>query len=142
MLPNENQKELFYLLALSFVKDIGPISARALLARFENAHHIFNASSKELKGVEGIGDVRAATLHNKEVFIRAEKELLFCEQENITILPYHHPKYPKRLLNCIDAPLLLFYKGTTDLNTQKIVSIIGTRKNTDYGERCCELLRR
>jgi DNA processing protein len=41
-------------------------------------------------------------------------------------------------LNCYDSPSLLYYKGEADLNTSKIVAIIGTRNNNDYGKTVCE----
>ncbi|MGB8195264.1 MAG: DNA-processing protein DprA, partial [Chitinophagaceae bacterium] len=50
------------------------------------------------------------------------------------------PAYPQRLLHCYDAPALLFYKGTADLNASKIVAIVGTRNNTDYGKHVTETL--
>ena len=140
MLPNEQKDEQFFHLALSFVKDVGPITGRALLARFGSAENIFKANTKELKSVEGMGDVRAAAFKEKEVFIKAEQELNFCKKENISIITLKETNYPKRFLNCEDAPLLLYQKGDADLNVAKVVSIIGTRKNTDYGERCCEQL--
>jgi DNA processing protein len=33
---------------------------------------------------------------------------------------------------------LLFYKGTADLNASKVVAIVGTRSNTDYGKQFTE----
>ena len=50
------------------------------------------------------------------------------------------PKYPQRLLNCYDAPVLLFYKGGADLNASKILAIVGTRSNTEYGKLFTEKL--
>lgn len=140
MLPNDNQQELFFQLALSFVKDVGPITGRALLARFENAENIFKASSKELISVDGMGLSRISAIKDVEVFKKAEKEFEFCEKEKISIVTLKDAHYPKRFLNCEDAPLLFFYKGNANLNVSKVISIIGTRKNTDYGDRCCETL--
>lgn len=140
MLPNEKQEEQFFHLALSFVKDVGPITGRALLARFGTAENIFKASTKELKLVEGMGDVRVASFKDNNVFMKAEKEMVFCDKESINIITLKDTTYPKRFLNCEDAPLLLYQKGDTNLNVAKVMSVIGTRKNTDYGERCCEQL--
>jgi DNA processing protein len=44
------------------------------------------------------------------------------------------------LLNCYDSPTLLFYKGPADLNASKIVAIVGTRTNTEYGKQFTERL--
>jgi DNA processing protein len=140
MLSIENQEELFFRVALSFVRDIGDISARSLLAHFGSAKNIFKTKKSELRKVHGIGDYRVNLFDDKAVFEKAENELKFCEKERISIIDFSSPKYPKRFMNCMDAPLLLYHKGSADLNAHKVIAIIGTRKNSDYGERCCELL--
>ena len=43
-------------------------------------------------------------------------------------------------MNCYDSPTLLYYKGNADLNASKIISIVGTRNNSDYGKVTCENL--
>ena len=48
-------------------------------------------------------------------------------------------RYPQRLKDCDDAPLMLFYKGNANLNQQRIINIVGTRHCTPYGE---DLIRR
>ena len=50
--------------------------------------------------------------------------------------------YPKRLLNCYDSPTLLYYKGEADLNSEKIIAVIGTRNHTEYGKQVTEKLIR
>jgi DNA processing protein len=67
-----------------------------------------------------------------------EAELRFIEKYKIKTLFLTDPEYPQRLLNCYDSPTLLFYKGTADLNASKVVAIVGTRSNTDYGKQFTE----
>lgn len=43
-------------------------------------------------------------------------------------------RFPYRLNRYPDAPIILFYKGNADLNCDKIVSIVGTRAITNYGQ--------
>ncbi len=43
-------------------------------------------------------------------------------------------RYPQRLKDCDDAPLMLFYKGNANLNQQRVINIVGTRHCTPYGE--------
>ena len=47
--------------------------------------------------------------------------------------------YPKRLMECADPPLMLFYKGQADLNRQHVIAVVGTRHCTTYGQ---DLIRR
>lgn len=65
---------------------------------------------------------------------RAEEELAYDEAHGVRTLCLNDPDYPQRLKDCPDAPLLLFYKGTADLNARHIINIVGTRHCTRYGE--------
>ncbi len=69
-----------------------------------------------------------------------KKEIEFITKYKIRSLFLTDKDYPQRLLNCYDSPTLLFYKGAADLNTSKIVAIVGTRSNTDYGKAFTEKL--
>lgn len=68
---------------------------------------------------------------------RAEQEWTFCQKNGIRCLGINDEAYPQRLQNCADAPVLLYYMGTADLNTQHIVSMVGTRQITSYGKDLC-----
>jgi DNA processing protein len=64
----------------------------------------------------------------------------FIQKFNIQPLFLTDAAYPQRLLNCADSPTLLFYKGTANLNASKVLAIVGTRANTDYGKSVTEKL--
>ncbi|MBQ9667853.1 MAG: DNA-processing protein DprA [Prevotella sp.] len=70
---------------------------------------------------------------------RTEEELRFMEQHQIRALCLGDEAYPRRLADCDDAPLVLYYRGTSDLNQRRILSIVGTRHATVYGQ---DLVRR
>ena len=137
MLPKEEHEELFYQIALTFVPGIGAKTGRVLLEHFRDAANIFNAPLKELKNVGVVGEVKAKGFRNPEVMKRAGQELEFMLKNDIKTLCVTK-NYPTRLSNCSDAPLLLFYKGNAHFDAAKIVAIVGTRKNTDYGHKLCE----
>ncbi len=69
-----------------------------------------------------------------EALMRAEAELKFIEQHHIKTLLLGEADYPQRLAECPDAPLALFYLGNADLNAERVINIIGTRKATTYGK--------
>lgn len=131
--------DLLYQLALTLVPNIGPVQAKLLLQHCE-AEEIFHAKKSFLEKIEGIGPVRAESIKNFNGFERAEEEIKFIEKYKITPLFLTNKNYPQRLLNCYDSPTLLFYKGEADLNTPKIISIIGTRSHTDYAKQVTEKL--
>jgi len=130
--------ELFYQLALTLVPNIGDVHAKLLLQQFGNASTIFKAPHRELERLEGIGTVRANSIRTFNDFHLVEAELRFIEKYKIKTLFLTDPEYPQRLLNCYDSPTLLFYKGTADLNASKVLAIVGTRSNTDYGKQFTE----
>jgi len=132
--------QLLYNIALTQITNIGPVQAKLLLDHFGDAAAIFKARLKELEKIEGIGTIRASLIKKFDDFQRAEKEIAFLEKYKIKPLFISDDAYPQRLLHCYDAPTMLYYKGHADLNNSKIVSIIGTRSNTDYGKLFTETL--
>lgn len=131
--------ELLYQIALTLVPNIGPVQAKILLQHCE-AEEVFHAKKHFLEKIEGIGPVRASSIKKFNGFTRAEEEMRFVEKYKIKTLFLSDDNYPKRLLNCYDSPTLLYYKGSADLNTPKIVSIIGTRGHTDYAKQVTDKL--
>lgn len=132
--------ELIYRLALTMVPNIGDVQARILVQHFGAASAIFQAKTSVLEKIEGIGTVRAYSIKNFNDFHLAESELKFIEKFRIKPLFLTDDDYPRRLLNCYDAPTLLFYKGEADLNASRVIGIVGTRSHTDYGKKFTEKL--
>jgi len=132
--------DFIYQISLTLIPNIGDIHAKALINHFGNAGAIFKAKKKELEEIEGIGSVRARSIKEFENFNLAEEEIAFIQKYKITALFITDKNYPQRLLNCYDSPVILYYKGNADLNSSKIVAIVGTRNNNEYGKSVCEKL--
>ena len=132
--------DLLYQIALTLVPNIGDVHAKALVNLYGNAQAVFKAKKKELENIEGIGTVRANSIKSFLDFTSSEAEIKFIEQYKITPLFITDKNYPQRLLNCYDSPLLLYYRGNANLNTAKIISVVGTRNHSDYGKAVCEKL--
>ena len=89
-----------------------------------------------------IGDVvpdttprlREAMKNWDDALHRAAAEMEFVTKNNIRVLTLGDDDYPQRLSECPDAPLLLYYKGSADLNQRYILNIVGTRHCTTYGQ--------
>ncbi|MBS1948484.1 MAG: DNA-protecting protein DprA [Bacteroidetes bacterium] len=132
--------ELTCRLALADIPHIGIVQARSLIMHFGTASSIFKAKKTQLEKIDGIGEIRAASITSFKNFSKAEQELQFIKKYKILPLFITDKNYPQRLLNCYDPPTLLFYKGNADLNASKIISIVGTRNNSDYGKQVTEKL--
>jgi len=126
--------ELIYQLALTHVPNIGCVHAKALMAAFTSAKDVFTAKKSTLEKVDGIGPQKAECIKKFDNFSIAEHELAFIEKYKITPLFINSDQYPKRLLNCYDSPTMLYYRGDADLNAGKIIAVVGTRSNTEYGK--------
>lgn len=132
--------DLLYQIALSQLPHIGDVHARILINQFGNAKDVFAASKKVLEKIDGLGSVRINAIKSFNEFASCENEIRFIEKYRITPLFLTDKTYPRRLLNCYDAPPLLYFRGNGDLNTSKIVSIVGTRNSSDYGKSVCDAL--
>lgn len=136
------QSELFYQLCLTLVPNIGDVQAKILVQHFGDASSVFKAKKTQLEKIDGIGEVRANSIKHFDEFHLVETEMKFIDKYKIKTFFLTDADYPKRLLNCYDSPTLLFYKGNADLNSPRIVAIVGTRSNTDYGKAITENLVR
>ena len=132
--------ERLYRLALTQVPHIGDVHAKILVQHLGEASAIFSAKASQLEKIEGIGEVRAKAIKSFTDFSNVEKEIRFIEKHGITPLFLTDSNYPQRLLNCYDPPTMLFYKGSADLNASRVLAIVGTRSNTEYGRQFTEKL--
>lgn len=139
-MPASLPNQILYEVALTLIPNIGAVQAKILIEHFGDAYSIFHAKKKELEIIEGIGSVKASAIKAFHDFSVAEEEIKFIEKHKIEPLFITNKNYPQRLLHCYDAPTLLYYRGSADLNASRLISIIGTRKNSDYGRQLTEQL--
>jgi len=133
----KDETELKYALALCLVPGVGGITAKKLISYCGGVEAIFREKKAALLKIPGIGEYLATSLLNQEVFDRAEKEIIFLQKHNINAFFYLSKEYPSRLKHCEDGPIMLFTKGVADLNSSKVISIVGTRSITAYGREQC-----
>ena len=132
----------FYWLAFSMIPGVGGKTARQLLDIIPNPEDLFLENKKGLEAIFGNKTKIIDAILSKSMFAQVEDELKFIDTHKIQLLAYNDDKYPQRLkrAECGDTPIVLFYKGSADLNMQRVVSVVGTRKPTDYGRQVTERL--
>jgi DNA processing protein len=131
---------LLHKVALTLINNVGDVIARSLLDHFSTPEAVFQATRKSLMEVPGIGLVTANHILKSDALLRAAEQMKFIEKHQVKVLFFSDSDYPRRLRECADAPILLYYKGNADLNHHRIVSIVGTRRATDYGKLLCRQL--
>ncbi len=120
------------------MKGIGNIIAKQIIDHFGDAEPLFNEKARLLEQIPGITRRIITEIRNPEVLRNAEKELLFIENNKIIPLYIRDETYPLRFRECIDSPVMLYYRGKADLNAPKVISIVGTRNASAYGREVTE----
>ncbi len=130
-------KEYFYAVTLTRMPGLTQVQALQTIRHYGTAEAAMTDRGREdAKLAVAFADESGLNMAMK----RAEQEMAFCEKNEVSILPVSHPAYPVRLLECSDAPAVLYYRGTADLNSRHVLAVVGTRKITDYGKRLCRHL--
>ena len=133
-------QEIFYTMALTRLTNFNYQQALELYKTVGSAQLLFEHRNE-------IGDIikdasprlMEALKDWSEPMRRAEAEIRFMEEHRIRALTLTSDDYPQRLTECPDAPIIIYYTGNADLNQTRIISIVGTRRMTTYGE---DLIRR
>ncbi len=133
-----NTQEIVSSIALTKLNGLSLLNARTLLDSLGSASEVF-AHRKDIVGVIPDASQRlvAAFDHTDEALRLAEEEMKFVEQKRLRVLTLNDVDYPQRLRECEDAPLVLYYCGSANLNSQRVISIVGTRKCSEYGREVC-----
>lgn len=131
---------LLFKIALSLAPGIGGVLARNMVSYVGSVEGVFEESVKSLQKIPGIGEINAKRIKDKDVLVKAEKELKFIEKNEIDVQFYTDKSFPRRLKTCVDAPIIIYTKGNLNLNEHRIVSIVGTRNATNYGKQVCDEL--
>ena len=129
------EEEIYYTLALTRMMGFNFQTALLLYRTLGGAKAVYDQRNS-------IGDVmpdatpriRESMKNWDDALKRAAVEMEFMQKGGIRALCLNDVDYPQRLTECDDAPLVLFYKGTADLNQARVIDIVGTRHCTTYGQ--------
>ena len=134
------EQTLAYRIALTQVDGVGGVNGRNLLAYMGSPEAVFRASGTQLMKVPGIGEKLARRIKEFNDWPLVEKELKFIKKNNVRAVFFTDADYPERFKHHNDTPLLFYFKGNGNLNPQKTIGIVGTRKSTEYGKLMTEKL--
>ena len=124
-----------YLLALSLIPKLGPVTARNLVSWCGGVKAVFSTARSKLLRVPGIGHTVINQLSRSVWLSEAEVILERCKGLDIQVYNFLEESYPDMLKPLYDAPLLVYQRGNGNLNAQPAIAIVGTRKATDYGKQ-------
>ena len=134
-----DSEEILYSIALRACPLVGDVNFMKLVSVTGSAKETWKLSKSVLQEISGIGTQISKGIGDDTFLKFAEKELLFCEKNNIKVRLRHQNQLPMLLSECPDAPAVLYQKGDFNENL-KLISIVGTRKMTAYGKKFIEEL--
>ncbi len=140
MKKQHNADDLKYWLALSFIKDTGPITVKRLLSTFHSPQRILKASLNELRDVEDISELRARRIHEFDSWNMVEEEMEKIKDHDIRIITYADSEYPENLRHIDDSPIILYAKGNFIKEDKYAVAMVGSRNMTEYGKKITEII--
>lgn len=130
MLPDSR---LTFRIAFSSLRGMTLSMARTMLPRVVDESTFFSASARQLAAMMGTPSRIFDDDYRRSVLEAARREVDFILDHNVTPIYWADEAYPRRLLNCDDAPAMIYVSGATDLNSPHFLSIVGTRHATSYG---------
>jgi len=124
-------------LILSLASHANPLQMAQMLRKMGSAEAVIEAR-RELKDIcSGCSQTIIDKLNDIDTLRRrAEEEIEYNVRNGIRTLCLGAEDYPQRLAQCEDAPVVLFFRGTADLNCRRIINIVGMRRCTPYGQDC------
>lgn len=134
------KEEMLYLLALQSIPGVGDITAKKLITSCGGVEALFREKKNRLVKIDGIRETTINDLFDPKFLQEAEKEMALMDKLHINVLSYLDDNYPMRLKHCADGPVLLFTRGTMNLNAVRMISVVGTRQISRYGAEVCEKL--
>ena len=101
---------------------------------------LYFAEPETLRSLPELSDSLLSALLNRDL-TDARDILARCKEKKIQVLPWGDSKYPDRLRNIEDPPVVLYYRGRIpDWNARPFLGVVGTRKATLYGLQMSERL--
>lgn len=127
-------------IALQMTPGIGVKGAVHLLDVFGDARSIFAASPSQLKEQAELREDAIRQITQHKGFAAAEKEIVYCDRNEITPIASTDPAYPSLLREIPDYPAVIYVKGHPAALSARCISMVGTRRATPYGQTMCNRL--
>ncbi|MDH3346763.1 MAG: DNA-processing protein DprA [Desulfobulbaceae bacterium] len=126
-------------LTLSAIPGLGPALIHRLVKRFGSPAGVFEGREKDFAEIKGIGRAMARRLSDrivvKNIVEAVERQLEYCDRNNIHLLCYEDNDYPSLLREIYDPPAVLYVRGDMGCLNSPSVAIVGSRAATSYGKR-------
>jgi len=126
-----------YLIALTYINNLGPITLKRILKHF-TPEEVWSADSSDLIKI-GLSVKFANSIISQRENLNPDQIIEQLDKEKIKTLTINDENYPILLKEIYNPPIVIYYKGDPNiLSNQYLLSIVGTRKITNYGKTVLE----
>jgi len=133
-------EEELHWLAIGLVPGLGTRKAAQLIEHYRTPEAVFQASCAELDGLIGLPGSIARSISSGCTFEDAADQQQRARDCGAVVIPISDPRYPPRLREIYDPPVVLFARGRTELLQSPMLGVVGTRRPTPYGTSAAEKL--
>ncbi|MEK7404523.1 MAG: DNA-processing protein DprA [Acidobacteriota bacterium] len=137
--PTLTREEDLHWLALRLVPGLGARLMGKLIERYRTPQAVFRASRSELEAA-GLGGSVAQSIASGCSFDDAVLQQKKMEETGAVAVTLTEPRYPERLREIYDPPVVLFARGRLELLGSSMLAVVGTRRSTTYGLAATERL--
>lgn len=130
-----------YWIAFSSIEQIDSAFTLKIFEHFKDIEKAFNATSDELKNIEGLSIKKAENFLKFRDKTNPDKALALVNEKEIGYLTFDDENYPVMLKNIDNPPAVLFYKGDLkSINFEKTLAVVGSRKTSKYAKEAVHRL--
>lgn len=122
-----------YWIWLSRVENVKSINKKMLIEKYKNPEILFNLNINELKQIKYLSNDEINEILKIKYRNNLDKYEKYMIDSNIEVINFWSEKYPKKLKQIYDSPVVLYAKGNINLLKNRAISIVGSRNCTDYG---------
>ncbi|MGE7665027.1 DNA-processing protein DprA [Ureibacillus composti] len=127
------------LLSLHYIYPLTLNKFQKLLLGIGSLDKLPQMTSAELANVLQITTNTANAILEKYSMILKNDLIFAYNSQKIHVVPYNHPMYPKKLLELVDPPTILYGRGDISLlQRPNKIAIIGSRKATNYSKQALD----
>lgn len=129
--------DLLYDIALSRIFRYRVNIPGSVIDNLGSAKALFEMNREMLEEIFKPGQVCIDEILNRKNLDDAFSELEWCREKGIRIHHRDDPDFPPLLRSCPDAPVVFYSFGNCNFSCDRIISIVGTRLSSSYGEKIC-----
>ena len=124
-----------YWIWFSMINKIGAKTQKDLLERYKTPEKIWRLTKDEIQKNNILDDNKIDIIINEKYRQNLDNYIEYMEKNSIKMITIQDEKYPEKLRNIYDPPVVLYVKGNEKILPIPSIAIIGSRNCSSYGKQ-------